>query len=55
MENVIAVEGLNFIPRKPIIPPAAINGIIVGNTDKMDNFTDLNKKIIDTKMIKMPK
>ena len=51
IENVIAVDGLNFIPEKPIIAAAATSGIIVGRIEIKDRRTERNNITIEMKII----
>ena len=51
IEKVMAVAGLNSIPIKPIIPPANIRGRILGIIDTKESLKDLNRIIIDIKII----
>ena len=51
IENVIAVDGLNFIPEKPIIAAAATSGIIVGRIEIKDRRIERNNITIEIKII----
>ena len=51
IEKVIAVDGRSLIPENPIIAAAAIRGMILGRIDIRDSLMDLNRIIIDKKII----